>query len=300
MTHRKRLRRARRLASLAALAWGVAGAACACGPQALGTARTIEIGGPATEIGLKTYPRTLKLDDGEFVLTFDDGPNPPTTDRALRALADECVKATFFLIGRNADAAPDTAKAEVAAGHTVGHHSYSHPGVTLRNLSEAAAKADIDRGIAADDRATIGAAGPQPTTPFFRFPGFADTGPLDDWLMTRGITIFGADLWASDWLPRTPDAELALLLGRMETARKGIILLHDTHLSTVQMLPALLREMKKRGWRIAHIVPGKGPTPLAPAPANWASETEKTLEHLWPKAPPGPGAIGTSGEPGPL
>jgi peptidoglycan-N-acetylglucosamine deacetylase len=260
--------------------------ALACGPDALGVSRTIEIGGAATSVGLKTYPRTIALADKELILTFDDGPNAPTTDRILAALDAECVKATFFLIGRNAQAAPDVVRREIAAGHTVGHHSFSHPAVTLRNLGEDAARADIDKGIAADDKAAYGAAGAGPKVPFFRFPGFADTAALDEWLIRRGITIFGADLWASDWQPMTPDEELSLLLGRIEKARKGIVLMHDTIGATAQMLPNLLRELKKRGYRIVHIVPGKGPTPIEPAPKGWSSETEKTLAHMWPKAPP--------------
>lgn len=261
--------------------------ALACGPDALGVSRTIEIGGPAEAVGLKTYPRTIALADKELILTFDDGPNPSTTNRILAALDAECVKATFFLIGRNAQAAPETVRREIADGHTVAHHSFSHPSVTLRNLGEDAAKADIDKGIAADDRAAYGAAGPEPKVPFFRFPGFADTAALDDWLKGRGITVFGADLWASDWMPMTAEEELALLLGRIEKARKGIVLMHDTIHSTALMLPALLRELKARGYRIVHIVPGREPTPLAAAPPNWSSETERTLAHMWPKAPSG-------------
>ena len=82
-------------------------AACAaapgCGPDKLGTERTLTLstaGGFA--IGLQTYPQTLALADHEVVLTFDDGPWPTTTPKVLDALARECVKATFFLIGRNA------------------------------------------------------------------------------------------------------------------------------------------------------------------------------------------------------
>lgn len=273
-----------RSAAAIALLCATALPAAACGPDALGTARTLEIGGQATAIGLKTYPRTLALADKELVLTFDDGPNPPTTDRVLAALKAQCVKATFFLIGRNAAAAPATVRREIADGHSVGHHSFSHPSLTLRNMSEAGAKADIDKGIAADDRAAYGTAGTAPRAPFFRFPGFADTPALDAWLEGRGITVFGADLWASDWLPITPREELSLLLARIEKARKGIVLLHDTRLATAEMLPELLRELKRRGYRIVHIVPGPGPTPLAEAPRGWTSETERTLKHMWPRA----------------
>lgn len=274
-------------------------AQAACGPDALGTSRTVEIGAGTAPVGLKTYPRTLALADKELVLTFDDGPNPPTTDKALRALADECVKATFFLIGRNAEAAPATVRREIADGHSVGHHSFSHPSVTLRNLSDAAARSDIDKGMAADDRAAYGTAGAEPRTPFFRFPGFGDTPALDAWLATRGIAVFGADLWASDWLPMSPQEELALLLGRIEKARKGIVLLHDTRASTVEMLPELLRELKRRNYRIVHVVPGKGPTRIEAAKPGWTSETERTLAHIWPKAPSAMGAA-PAPAPGPL
>ena len=95
-----------------------------CPPEALGVARTIEVGTKGgIQVGLKTYPRSLVLDNHEIVLTFDDGPSAQTTPR-IDALAAECVKATFFLVGRNAEALPALVKREVAEGHTVGHHSF--------------------------------------------------------------------------------------------------------------------------------------------------------------------------------
>ena len=70
--------------------------------------------------------------------------------------------------------------------------------------------------------------------------------------------VFGADVWASDWLPMTPQQELRLILRRIDKVRRGIVLLHDTRKSTAAMLPALLRELKKRGYRIVHVVPARG------------------------------------------
>src|SRR5689334_10606678 len=66
----------------------------------LGTARVLTVDAAEyPRVGLKSFPQTLPLQDHEVVLTFDDGPNPPTTSRVLGALAQECVRATFFLIG---------------------------------------------------------------------------------------------------------------------------------------------------------------------------------------------------------
>jgi peptidoglycan/xylan/chitin deacetylase (PgdA/CDA1 family) len=257
-----------------------------CGPDALGTSRDLAIGRDlGVAVGLKTYPQTLTLEDHEVVLTFDDGPFPPTTSKILDALANECVHATFFLIGRNAEANPALVRRQVAEGHTIGHHSHSHPSLTLRNLSDAAARADIDRGIKADDLAAYKSADAAPRVPFFRFPGFADTPALNQWLISRGITIFGADLWASDWIDMTPQAELELILRRLEQARRGIILFHDPRPSTAEMMPNFLRELKTRGYKVVHLVPGGGETPTIPAPQGWNSETEATLKKMWPKGP---------------
>jgi len=73
----------------------------------------------------------------------------------------------------------------------------------------------------------------------------------------RGFVVFGADVWASDWLRMSPQQELRLLLGRIDKVGKGIVLLHDTKRQTAEMLPVLLRELKRRGYRIVHVAPAK-------------------------------------------
>ena len=68
--------------------------------DALGTSRILAVDAATTpRVGLKSFPQTLPLDDHEVVLTFDDGPWPATDQKILAALAHECVRATFFLIG---------------------------------------------------------------------------------------------------------------------------------------------------------------------------------------------------------
>lgn len=253
--------------------------ACPGHPNALGTARVLFFD-PATlpPVGLQTYPRTLDLADHEVVLTFDDGPSRATTPLVLSALEHDCVRATFFLIGRNATEAPDLVRREVADGDLVAHHSWSHPAVTERGLPLATAKADIARGFAADDLAAYGKAGEEPRVPLFRFPGFGDSPELLDWLRTRHVAVMGADLWASDWLDETPDAELALLMGRLRKAGRGIVLLHDIKPRTAAMLPALLAGLKQEGFRIVALAVGPGhASPVRSASAGWTSTTEAAV-----------------------
>jgi peptidoglycan/xylan/chitin deacetylase (PgdA/CDA1 family) len=230
------------------------GGAAACGPEALGTARVLKVGTEGgVRVGTKSYPATLPLADREVVLTFDDGPWPGTTADVLDALARECVRATFFLIGENAEARPALVRRIVADGHTVGHHTWSHP--ILSKIPPAAALAEIERGMEADDRAAYGQASGVPRVPFFRFPGFADSPALLEELARRNVAVFGADLWASDWKPMTPEAELDLVMSRLREAGRGIVLFHDTKRQTADMIPAFLRALKAGGYRVVHIIP---------------------------------------------
>jgi peptidoglycan/xylan/chitin deacetylase (PgdA/CDA1 family) len=221
---------------------------------ALGTSRILAVDPAATpRVGLKSFPQTLALADHEVVLTFDDGPWPATTPQVLAALARECVRATFFTIGRAASAYPALVRRIAAEGHTLGHHTLAHP--NLKYLKPAVAEAEIDKGIAADELALHGAATTTPGTPFFRFPYFEGTPHLLDRLQSRGIAVFGADLWASDWNPMTPTAQLKLLADRLKIAGKGIILLHDPKAQTAAMLPAFLRYLRDNHYRVVHLVP---------------------------------------------
>jgi peptidoglycan/xylan/chitin deacetylase (PgdA/CDA1 family) len=250
-------------AAAVALATGAVRAADCPGKTALGTYRTLSVSASDTpRVGVKEFPTTLRLADKEVVLTFDDGPFPPTTRRVLSVLADQCVRATFFLIGQNAAHHPDLVRKIVADGHSIGHHSWSHR--ILGRIPQSAAEQEVDRGIAAVEgitgrpraQDTVGQSGaPAEPTRFFRFPGFVATPKLLDELNARNMVIFGADLWASDWNKMTPDQELSQIIGRLKTARKGIILFHDIKAQTAAMLPAFLRFLKDNGYRVVQVVP---------------------------------------------
>jgi peptidoglycan/xylan/chitin deacetylase (PgdA/CDA1 family) len=238
-----------------AMAWTAAAQAADCPRRgALGTSRILTVDAATTpRIGLKSFPQTLPLGDHEVVLTFDDGPWPPTTTRVLAALAQECVRATFFLIGRPASEHPELVRRIAAEGHTVGHHTWSHR--NLRQIKPAEATAEINRGIAADELALHGVATTTPGTPFFRFPGFQSTQAELDLLQARGIVVFGADFWASDWNRMTPKQELKLITDRLKMAGRGIILFHDPKAQTAAMLPAFLRYLRDNHYRVVHVAP---------------------------------------------
>jgi peptidoglycan/xylan/chitin deacetylase (PgdA/CDA1 family) len=237
------------------LVWTAPATAADCPREGtLGTSRTLAVDAVSfPRVGLKSFPQTLPLRDHEVVLTFDDGPWPPTTPKVLAALAEQCVRATFFLIGKPASEHPDLVRRIAAEGHTVGHHTWLHRSLMQIKPSETAD--EIDHGILAVEMALHEHATKTPSTPFFRFPGFESTPATLDFLQSRGIVVFGADLWASDWNPMTPKQELKLLTDRLNVARKGIILLHDPKAHTAAMLPAFLRYLHDNGYHVVHLVP---------------------------------------------
>jgi len=296
-----------RLFAAIAAVW-LAGAAFAgeCGPDKLGVSRVEKVGtAGGLEVGWKTYHATLPLADHEVILTFDDGPDPKYTPQVLDALAAQCVRASFFAIGAKVDSAPELAKREAAEGHNVAYHTYTHPQPTLRYMPPEQARADILKGIVAVERAAYGQtetdiAKLKLHAPFFRFPGFADTADLRDWFAANNIAVFSVDLWASDWIAMTPDQELQLILGRLEKARKGMLLFHDNKPWTAAMLPRFLAELKARGYRVVQIEAGPGRGVTEEAPVGWRSETARSVGAIKPRAETPPGRASFEVKPAPL
>lgn len=241
-------------AALAALASIAAAQADECPyKDALGTSRVLTVDAATSpRVGLKSFPQTLPLEDREVVLTFDDGPWPATDAKILAALARECVRATFFMVGKPASEHPEMVRKIAAAGHTIGYHTWAHH--NLKYMEPEAGIDEIDKGISAVEMALHGKASTTPSTPFFRFPYFEMSPEALENLEKRGIVVFGADFWASDWNKMTPQQELKLLTDRLEIAGKGIILLHDPKTQTAAMLPAFLRYLRDHHYRVVHVV----------------------------------------------
>ena len=163
---------------------------CPGNPNALGTTRTVEIdttGGPG--FGFEHFKQHDFLKPGEVVLTFDDGPWLTNTPMVLAALANHCVKAVFFPIGKHATYYPDILKQVAAAGHTIGSHTWSHQNLNKKGMSIEDAKTEIEMGISAV-RLAVG----NSTTPFFRFPALQHPPELVTYLGERNIAIFSTDM----------------------------------------------------------------------------------------------------------
>jgi peptidoglycan/xylan/chitin deacetylase (PgdA/CDA1 family) len=258
---------------------------CPGHPDAIGISRTLVVDPRAhPRIGSMQYAETLPLRDHEVVLTFDDGPLPRNSNQVLQILADNCTKATFFIIGEQARANPEGVRKLIAAGHSVGTHSQRHP-LTFHKMSEAQAKQEIEQGIESTKAAMTD---PSAIAPFFRIPGLLRAPPVEAYLESQGIQTWSTDFLADDWHRISSAKVYDLAMKRMEAAGKGILLLHDIQARTVGALPKILHEMKARGFKIVHVVPATSDLPATPTePEQWQSypPSENVPTARWPKLP---------------
>ena len=274
------------LAALAVVAAQTASAAeCPGHPDAIGTSRTLVVDPRQYPIiGTMQYRKTLPLEDHEVVLTFDDGPLPKYSNQILDILAAHCAKATFFLVGRQANADPEGVRKVRDAGHTVATHSQNHPGGMVR-LPLDRARQEIDQGIASVTAALADGTAP---APFFRIPGLSRNDGIEEYAASKGLQVWSADFPADDWRHVSAGRVYDLAIQRLEAKGKGILLLHDIQPRTVVALPRILRELKARGYRIVHVVPATPERPATPTePQQWQLHPASELVAIsrWPKIP---------------
>lgn len=216
-------------------------------PNALGVSRTVQIdtmGGPG--FGMSQYRDYDFLQPGEVVLTFDDGPWPVTTPMVLAALKAECLQATFFSIGKHATWHPEVLKQVVAAGHTVGSHTWSHQNLAHKSPQEA--QDEIEKGMSA-----VAMMAGTPIAPFFRYPQLRQTGNLKAYLVQRNVAAFSIDIDSEDFKIKKPDVLVGSTMAKLKKNGKGIILMHDLHKWTALAVPELLAQLKANGYKVVHV-----------------------------------------------
>jgi peptidoglycan-N-acetylglucosamine deacetylase len=242
---------------------------CPGNPDALGTSRTIVVSPKDyKQLGTIQYPQSLPLADHEVVITFDDGPLPPWSYKVLDILNSQCVKATFFIIGKMAQTYPDVVRREYESGNAIGTHSQDHP-LPFEKLPADKLNYEIDAGVASVS-AALGDR--DEVAPFFRIPGFGRSDAVEDALAKRGLVVFCADVVADDWLRHITPAEIVQrAMSRLEKRGRGILLLHDIHPWTVAALPEILKQLKQNGFHVVQMVPPplNGPE-IAGGPKAWA------------------------------
>jgi cellulose synthase/poly-beta-1,6-N-acetylglucosamine synthase-like glycosyltransferase/peptidoglycan/xylan/chitin deacetylase (PgdA/CDA1 family)/spore germination protein YaaH len=216
------------------------------------------------------------LSDGKVLcLTFDDGPDPRYTPRVLDILRSHGVRATFFIIGANADRNIGLVKREYFEGHDIGNHTYTHPNIAL--VSEE--RATLELG--ATQRIIENALGV--STVLFRPPYNADSQPQtpEEILpvlraQKAGYVTVGERIDPRDWVKGvSADGIVSEIRSELQSADDPghVILLHDAggdRSATVAALPRILEGLQAQGYRFVPLSELLGQTraQLMPAPSG--------------------------------
>ena len=173
-------------------------------------------------------------------LTFDDGPNPATTNQALDTLSKYGIKATFFVLGKNVSGNEEILKRMKADGHVIGNHSWSHPVLSKLSLDEA------KKQITDTEDALTKVLGS--SSKLMRPPYGAIT---DDIRNSLDLSFIMWDVDSLDWKSKN---ETAILTEVQRQVKNGsIILMHDIHVETVHALPKVIDYLKEQGYEFVTV-----------------------------------------------
>lgn len=193
----------------------------------------------------KDAPAITQKGAKPIALTFDDGPWPNSTSQVLNILKKNNVKATFFVVGRQVKQYPQLTKRVVAEGHAIGNHSWSHqyhkysPSTAARELNSTTDLVHKITGV---------------KTSLFRPPGGILNNGLATYAQQKKYAVI---MWSADSLDWRYRSTSALISSVLREARPGaIVLLHDgggNRSKTVQALPQLIAQLKKRGYKFVTV-----------------------------------------------
>ena len=190
---------------------------------------------------MPAYPAGAKL----AALTFDDGPNKYTA-RLLDILKEKETPATFFVLGSWAERYPELIRREVAEGHAVGSHSYSHTKLTTLTAEEIAA--DLDKSLEALTRIT----GQTPS--LLRVPGGHYNDDVWAYAREKGLRIIQWSVDSRDWEKKNRDSIMENIFeSRYNVKDGGIILLHDVHATTVDCVGEIIDRLKAEGYTLVTV-----------------------------------------------
>lgn len=176
----------------------------------------------------------------KIALTFDDGPDSEYTPMLLDGLAERGVKATFFVIGKQAEEQPEVMKRIVDEGHLIGNHTYNH--VDIRHMTQTAAKEEILKA----NEVIIKYTGEEPC--FLRPPFGNGTSRLE-----KDVEMIQV-LWTidtMDWACKN-EAQICSTVYR-EVKDNSIILMHDEYPTTVRAALRVIDKLQKEGYEFVTV-----------------------------------------------
>ncbi len=173
-------------------------------------------------------------------LTFDDGPHQIFTQEILAILKAAGAKATFFVVGKQVKLFPDLLKDIAASGNEIGNHTYHHLNLTTLSPQE------VQEEIKSNEVLIKQVTGMDPR--YFRPPGGHYNANVVDIAREDGEDMALWSITSNDTDRPTVDYICKRVLLNVEN--KSIILMHSGVQQTLEALPILIRELKKKGFSL--------------------------------------------------
>lgn len=187
--------------------------------------------------------RSSNVEKKQIALTFDDGPNERWTEKYLDLLADKEIKASFFMLGKNAKNHPELVQKVAAAGHDIGIHSYDHD--DLKKQGYAAIQEDLI--LSQDTIAQI--TGVAPT--LFRPPYGSIDAQVIEVAQEQGLLMVLWNVDPQDWLLDTKEKVAKAVLDHVEPG--NIVVMHEGKTVTYGALPIIIDALKEDGYEFVTI-----------------------------------------------
>lgn len=186
---------------------------------------------------------SLKPNGKYIALTFDDGPSPKVTPRILDTLAKYNAKATFFMLGSQAEYYPNLVKKVAKEGHELANHSKGHPDLTKLNAKQITK----EFSFTTDKIASVTGIKPK----LIRPPYGAYNADVTNYAKVHGQSIILWSVDSLDWKNRNPQMINQII--KQDVTPGAIILMHDIHPTTADALPEVLRYLKSQGYEFVTV-----------------------------------------------
>lgn len=205
--------------------------------------------GRLNEINRNSFDKGIEADSQAHIevvekkkiaLTFDDGPDAECTPLLLDGLAERGVKATFFVIGKEAEAQPELMQRIVKEGHMVGNHTYNH--VDLKNMTASAARQEIEKANEVIAKYT----GEEPC---FLRPPFGSASSKVEQEMEMIQVLWSID--TMDWSCKNEEQICNTIYREIE--ENSIILMHDEYPATVRAALSVIDNLQKQGYEFVTV-----------------------------------------------
>lgn len=222
----------------------------------------------------------------KLALTFDDGPDPEWTPQVLDILKEKHVPATFFVIGSNAEANPGLIEREIAEGHEVGNHTFTHPNLSVTTNEATALELNATQRLF---EALTGR-----SLRLFRPPYLGDSEPTDyDEIVPvkvaqdKGYLTVGLHVDPLDWMQPGADKIIQRTLDEVHASTPdmpaNVVLLHDAggdRSETIKALPILIDRLRAEGYEfvpVSSLIPLTRDQVMPPLPLTVSLLTDRAV-----------------------